>query len=395
MPVVCMSRNFASLTNLLCGAFLLACLSLVVYSYTQVDLNLTLSSNPTYLSLQSHLTELGYFNRPLSATLYALVIVCLFLIYFGLLHQAKNSQIQTGKLIKVALIGSIMLTLSYPAFSHDIFNYIFDVRILAEHGDNPYTMTALDYPEDDWTRFMHWTHRVYPYGPTWLLITLPVYLLGMGKFVLTLLSFKLMMFLSYWLTLWSIYKLSQKFQKQSTNLALALFAFNPLILIEGLVSPHLDMVMAAFMLYGIYLASREQKVLGWLSILFSVGIKYVSAAVVLPVWLWQKKYIRFETMISASIGLSYLLMFVVVSQRELLPWYVLVPFALTVLVVKKRFWVKLMLILSPALLARYFPFLYWGEYSAAVDMWRHGLMVGIGVAMFMVLNYKFLPRRQI
>ena len=49
--------------------FLLS-LSFLIYTYTQVDLNLTLSNNTIYQSIQSQLTNIGYFNRPLSTKIF-------------------------------------------------------------------------------------------------------------------------------------------------------------------------------------------------------------------------------------------------------------------------------------------------------------------------------------
>lgn len=367
---------------------------LFIYSFTQVDLNLTLSSNSLYLQAQSYLTQLGYFNRPLSTFIYIVIVISLLITYFGLIYQSKMGKLELSKHIKVSLIVSILLTLAYPAFSYDIFNYIFDARILVEHSQNPYTHMALDFPSDDWTRFMRWTHRTYPYGPTWLPITIPAYFVGLGKFITTLISFKLLGLVGYWLGGWGIYKVMKTYQPKLVSLGMVLYLSNPLILIEGLVSAHLDMLMAGLMLAGLGLMVTNKKMAGYISVGISIGIKYVSGAVVVPLWLWQRKTINYSQFVVICVALSYVLTLIVISQREILPWYFLVPFGLTVLLPKSQKLVALMIGLTPALLLRYAPFLYYGDYIPQVIWWRNGLTVVVGtlltlVSLFTLKKYKY------
>jgi len=364
--------------------FSISVLGLFIYSFSQVDLNLTLSSNQYYQLFQASLTQVGYFNRPTSVLIYIVLVVSLFMSYISLIYRSNLSKTKLSNVVKVALIGSIILTLSYPAFSYDIFNYIFDARILVEHNNNPYLHTALDFPDDLWTRFMRWTHRTYPYGPTWLVVTVPFYILGQGKFLLTLLSFKLIGFLSYLLGGLGIYLTLKKHSPKDVKLALILYLFNPIILIEGLISAHLDMAMAGIMLFGIGLYASERRWHGWLGLLFSIGIKYVSGAVTPLLFLFHQKKISFDTMVIGSVLLSYILTAIVVSQRELLPWYFIVPFSLTCLVPRKKTLLKLMLALTPALLVRYAPFIYVGSYPSEVYLARNILTAVIFCLVLLV-----------
>jgi len=62
---------------------------LTVYSYSQVDLNLTLSTNAFYQKLQQPLLILGYFNRPVSTQILVVLLTGLFLVYFLSLWLVK------------------------------------------------------------------------------------------------------------------------------------------------------------------------------------------------------------------------------------------------------------------------------------------------------------------
>src|SRR3989338_2941376 len=130
-----MSRNkFISL-------FIAYCLLLTiftVYSFTQVDLNLTLSSNPIYQSIQYQLTQLGYFNRPLSTAIFFSILAGLVTCYLLLVIFHNKWRLTTKQLWTLLFALCSLLFVSYPAFAHDIFNYMFDARTIVKYGQNPY-----------------------------------------------------------------------------------------------------------------------------------------------------------------------------------------------------------------------------------------------------------------
>lgn len=366
-------------------SYIVLIVMLAIYSYSQVDLNLTLASHPYYQNFQKTLTQLGYYQRNISTLIYIILVISLTLNYFWLIYQSKIGQFKLSNMIKVVLIVSFVLTIAYPAFSHDIFNYIFDARILVEHQKNPYLHTALDFPDDLWTRFMRWTHRTYPYGPTWLPISILFYLLGIGKFTLTLISFKFLSLLSFLLGGYGLYRLLKIYSPTSATLGLTLYLFNPVILIEGLLSAHLDMTMAGLMLLGLSFILTQKKIVGWGLLVVSFGIKYTSAAIIPGVILFQKKRISFSQFAKICLILSYLLTMIIISQREILPWYFIVPFSLTALIPSNRIATSLMFSLIPATLVRYAPYLYIGEYTPWVLQVRNlaTLIIGVGIFIFM------------
>lgn len=342
-----------------------------IYSFSQVDLNLTLLNQPLYLQFQAIMTQIGYFQRPISALWYLSVIIGTTLIYYVLVFQSKQAQASTSKLIKVALIISIIYSLSYPALSYDLFNYMFYPRMIFEHGVNPYEFRPLDFPEDPWVRFMHWTHSPYPYGPSFLPVTIPFYLVGVGKFLLTFVSFKLLMFLSYWVTVWAIYQVFKTNYKTRLNQSLVLFMFNPLVLIEGLANAHIDMVMVGLMMAGLGVLVISKKsplnqITGWFLLALSALSKYVSGGALLPVFLWRRGWLSFRLMVHVAIVLTLGLTMVVISQREVHGWYFLVPYTLMALIPSSKVWLGFVLVTTPSLLLRYLPYLYHGDYSNLV-----------------------------
>ncbi len=364
---------------------------------------------------------LGYFNRPLSAFLYLFLGLSFFIFYLLFLKQVESKKL-TKKKIWLLIIGIFLILLcSYPAFSHDLFNYIFDVRILLFHKANPWTHTALDFPNDLWTRFMHWTHRTYPYGPFWLLASLLPYLAGFGRFVLTFFNFKLGLALSYLGSCFFIYKIVDK----KSLSALVFFAFNPLIIIESLISPHLDIFMTFLGLLAVFLVleplrhpesrakSRDEgsssklvnfylfkkrRILGIFSLIMSIGTKYATAGF-LPLLLTSKsvilnlfqdlcnrlrvpipfgtghgkpgmtKRLNKERRTLIAIFLTFMAIAIQISLREVLPWYFVPLIAL--ISISKNIFLKITAIgLSLGGVLYYLPYLYIGEHNQVVKSWR-------------------------
>lgn len=303
--------------------------SLMLFSFTQVDLNLTLINWTPYLNLQKAFTALGYFNRPLNSLIYLGCMLLLVLNYALIVSLSAKNKLSQRQLYLLIGITSSVLFFSYTAFSHDLFNYMFDAKIVTTYHLNPYDHKALDFQQDPWIRFMRWTHRKYPYGPTWLLITLVPSFLGFGKLITTLILFKALFVGCYIAIIIFIRKiLSLLGHEKKIITAIALFAFSPLILVEGIVSPHLDLVMGAISLVAFYyyLSYRQkssQKInflYGWIKLLISIGVKFASV-VYLPLFCIPARHQTIKKTMITFVGLSLLAALLQLTQGHLETWY--------------------------------------------------------------------------
>lgn len=271
-----------------------------IYSYSLVDLNLTLFNHKAWDNFRNFIIQIGYFNRGLSTTIFVSGIIILTCLYL-LVKKIKPDP------IKLALVIGLVSLIAYPFLSHDFFNYMFDAKILTFYGKNPYLFRALDFPADHWIRFMHWTHRVYPYGPTFLPITLIPSFLSGGKFILSLFFFKLTFASFYLAAVWAVNKIDK-------NKAL-IIATHPLIIIEGLITPHNDLIAVSLGLIGIYLSFKKSL---WSRAIFIISglIKYST----LPILILSKKssWLNIFALIGTLALLSYLTFY-----KEIQPWYFL------------------------------------------------------------------------
>ncbi len=346
-----------------------------IYSYSQVDLNLTLSQNSFYLSFQKIMWWIGFFNRTLSGSLFSILLLLFFIDYMVICFGFHKKIFNKKDFIFFLLTSIFFGLLSFPAFSYDIFNYIFDARIVGKYGLNPYQYKALDFPHDDWTRFMHWTHRTYPYGPVWLLFTVPLYIIGLGKFVLTLFFFKIVFAISYAGTVIYLQKIIRELNKKNELFSLSLFAFHPLIIIESIISPHNEIVMTCLLIFSLYWLVRRKTVKSLLSLLLSVGVKFITVLAVIPVLFFFWKKISFDFVIRSSIIILFIGLIPIFFAREIYPWYLVTLIGLLVLCEEKSFIWIVIYVLSVGSLLRYIPFLFIGDYTTYVSSIQNILTV--------------------
>lgn len=354
--------------------------SLFFYSFTQIDLNLTLSKVSFWFALQDFFQHIGYFKRSLSTVFYFLIVLSLFIFYIIFLKQAWNRKLKEKDLFILTVVTAGILFLSYSAFSYDVFNYMFDAKIVTNYGQNPYIHKALDYPNDPWINFMRWTHRTYPYGPSWLIFTIPLSYIGFQYFLPTLYLFKMLMVASYLGSVYFLYKTLKIVYKENAIFGTIFFALNPLVVIESLVSAHNDIVMIFFAVLGVYFLISKQKVKSIISILVSGGVKF-AALFVLPVFLLKmfsgKIKIKFswEKFFLISFFLMTISIIAASIRTQFQPWYLLYVFPFASFFAGKYLMIIPFMLISFAALLLYVPFLYFGNWDPPVPMILQSVMI--------------------
>jgi hypothetical protein len=313
-----------------------------LFSYSLTDPNLVLSSWSPYWQFQQWMWQTFFLNAPLLSWSYFGLITSLWLSFFLMLTSLSDKPTKLSwKHILLGSIGvAIPLIFSYNALSHDIFNYIFNAKMVLLYHADPHLQTALNFATDPWTRFMHNTHTPAPYGYGWTVISLIPSLLGAGKFLPTWLLFKGMSWISWILTSLMLYRIGQqRFEGKLSWSRFGLWFFSPLVLIEVLSSGHNDLwMMLPAMLSVATIAeipkstSLRTKLLSGMWLLLSVSIKYASLAL-LPVWfaLFFQRYlpesVRTRLQRYWPVVASLLMFLPLLSSRSQYfhPWYLLWP----------------------------------------------------------------------
>jgi len=341
---------------------------LMIFSYTQVDLNLTLSSQNFYQQIQQKLIYIGYFQRPLSTFILFLLIFFSFF-FLGFFNYCYKKKILNFNIIKsLILITGICLLFSYPMFSHDLFNYIFDARIFTKYGLNPYELRALNFPQDDWIRFMHWTHRTNPYPLLWTIYSFIPSFLGLQIFIPTIVLFKFFVgFLPYILACWFIYKIADKLFSSKKEEILIYFAFSPIVIFDTLINAHNDVLMMVFALLAFYFLIKQKKFLAFLLLLISVFFKYATV-VLFPIFL-IKEIVKNISRKKLILGLNLALFLIIIFyslKNEFQSWYLLWSLPFFVFLIDNFFWKMLGFFLQIAFLFFYLPYFYFGEWGFSI-----------------------------
>lgn len=353
--------------------YLLSVIGLFFYSFTQIDLGLTLSQVSVWQTAEKFFKNIGYFQRPFSSSLFIAIIFFLFIFYLLILRGINLKQVSKKTIWSLVIAITVILTFSYNAFSYDLFNYIFDAKIVTFYHQSPYLYRALDFPGDPMLSFMHWTHRLYPYGPTWLGLTVPISFVGVQIFLPTFFLFKMLISASFLGATYFIGKILRKFSAKDEIFGVAFFALNPLIIMESLVSGHNDMVMIFFAMWATYLLMNIKYTRSFLLLILSIGVKFATAFLI-PVYAvviyfqkknkilnWHKIFISMTIFMIAPIILASI-------RTNFQPWYLLniLPFA--ALIARNYYIFIPSIIVSFVTVLEYLPFLYTGNWNSPIPV---------------------------
>lgn len=353
-----------------------------IFTYSLTAPNLVLSQNPTFWHFQSYMWRTFFNNRQLLTQTYFVLMTFnfgTFIFFCSQLFKVKKISFKALALVLIAFC--IPLLMSNNALSYDVFNYIFNAKMVAVYHVDPHVQVALNFPDDPWTKFMHNIHTTAPYGHGWTYLSLIPYSLGLGKFVLTWLSFKAFNLIPLFTLLYLYYK-----NNRNKNFAWLFFViFNPLTLIEVISNSHNDLWMMAPAIGGLLLlSSGDNKKVSWLKALVSLGLILASmwiklaTVALLPIWLlilirpMIKSIPRFDSIIGNWPYLASLVMFLPllsIRSQQFHPWYLLWSLSFVPLIRPNKWikvWMQSLTVLSVCSMFRYLPFLWNNNYDGNV-----------------------------
>lgn len=360
--------------------YILVSLGLFLYSYTQVDLSLTLSQVNIWQTIQKIFQHVGYYERPFSAAFFVLLLVALFCFYIYLLRTIQSGHITKRNFWKLVAAVCFILIFSYPAFSYDMFNYMFTAKTVLVYHQNPYQVIPLQFTGiEPWLSFMHWTHLPSAYTPLWILLTLPAYLFGYGFFLLIMWNIKILVAGFYIASIWLIGKILHIIDPKHELFGMVIFAVNPLVLVETLVSGHNDIVMMALALGAMYLYLKKKIWLSFFLLAFSISAKLMTIFLI-PVhfFRWNRYW---------ALGMVFLGFLLVLTQREVLPWYWVWVMPFIALLPRRLDFLLLASGVSFGLLLRYAPFLYVGGYNNPVPIFMNLATVAPIIVAVLLLGF--------
>ena len=184
------------------------------------------------------------------------------------------------RLVVIAgVVASVALILTPPVLSADLYHYAMFGRMVLTRGLNPYVTPPSALQGDPLLPLANWQDYTTHYGPVFTGLSVAAAWVGAGGAIATALAFKTLATGFGALAAWAASRLAER-EGRSGLLPLALIAWNPLALIETAGSGHNEMVMMGLALAGLLVMARGRSSLGFVLLVASVHVKWVSAAVV-------------------------------------------------------------------------------------------------------------------
>jgi hypothetical protein len=181
--------------------------------------------------------------------------------------------------VVASVVASVALILTPPVLSADLYHYAMFGRMVLTRGLNPYVTPPSALQGDPLLLLANWQDYTTHYGPVFTGLSVAAAWVGAGGAIATALAFKTLATGFGALAAWAGARLAET-EKRSGLLPLALIAWNPLALVETAGSGHNEMVMMGLALAGLLVMARGRSALGFVLLVASVHVKWVSAAVV-------------------------------------------------------------------------------------------------------------------
>ena len=351
------------------------------YSYGYVDIAFARVS-PLLYTLGLPVSRFLYDDK-LTGTVLFIVFFVLAYMFYGFILRSSKVAAAKKNIFFLIVADAVILLISFPLFSYDIFNYVLTGKVLYWYRENPYITMPIEFVGEPMLSFTRAANKVALYGPVWLGISSVPYFLSMGSTWAALFWFKFIGFVAYMTILIVIWKKTKNLSR------VAFFAFNPLVLSEILVNGHNDAVMMALALLGIYFIEASnilRKTLGYAILGASVLIKGATV-VLLPAVFFTRWYPKFRYILYAA---CMLMVFLLTPLREeMYPWYavwfmVFLPFIDGKIGDELR-WMGAFF--SAGLLLRHLPYVMTREYGGTGPMLR---MIFTWTPLVFGLIYRFL-----
>jgi len=229
-----------------------------------------------------------------------------YLLAYRILKQVTGTRRWLAIILGFSALFAATLVIMYPIGATDIFDYVFYSRILVHYGQNPLAVPPINFRSDPFFYNVVWYKTPSPYGPLWLLLTVPGSWLAGDDLAMNLLMMNALPAIFFLASAGVIALILKQSDPAHLLAGTLLFAWNPLVLFESAGNGHNGIIMMFFVLLAIYLLVRRQWLWVLPALVASVLIKYISAILILPflIYCWRsqvglKNKIRYLLLTSA------------------------------------------------------------------------------------------------
>ncbi len=232
--------------------------------------------------------------------------------------------------------SGILMTAAASGESHDIFDYVFRGRMMAESGVNPLIETPGEHRRAAFFRYVAWHDHVDAYGPLWEGVSAgvatatrvalvaanawapehdcPRSASGCGNLIAYLTAYRLLAVALTGASAALIASMVRRSRPQWTAAALAAWLWSPVLLVSSAVGAHNDALMVALLLLSLWLLQRRRWLLAMFVLALAAHVKLTAliAAPAMGLWLvrqvgWRRGVGLAAAGAGIGVGLSFLL----------------------------------------------------------------------------------------
>ncbi len=371
-----------AMNRIIVSLYIVTLFSFLVFSYAFVDYN--------FFYLKNFYTGFSLDHRGITTIIYVLLISSSFGFYFLFITLVRQNKLHFKHLKQLIGISLMILFLSYPAMlSYDIFNYTTTAKVIFSYKENPYIVMPIEFPGDSSLLYTRAANKIALYGPIWIISSGIPYILGFGNFLITLLNFKILVALFYLGSVYFIWKISKNI------VSVAIFALNPLVLIETLVSNHNDVVMMFLAVFSFYLLTKRKIALAVIVLILSALVKY-STLFLIPVFIYvvfkiiRGKQVNWEKVFTSCILFMGVIFILSAFREEIYPWYAIWFLTFAAFIPRNKFILYTSIAFSFSLLLRYIPVIYTGSYTGYTPLFK---TLATFIPPFIVFIYLFAKNK--
>lgn len=182
----------------------------------------------------------------------------------------------------------VLLIPVQPITSSDVYGYVFQGRIVAVLGDNPFAHLYREFAGDPFYFLVTFPRLPAStgYGPLWIALDALLSWLAAENLLLNLFLFKALAAVLHLTSAWLVYAVLGRLAPGQRVAGTLFYAWNPVLVYELVGNGHNDAALATLALCGFFLLSRKQGLLSIPCLVAAVLVKPVAALWLPPVGLW-------------------------------------------------------------------------------------------------------------
>lgn len=187
-----------------------------------------------------------------------------------------DADLPAGLMLTTSALSGVFALFTYALFAEDVNVVLASVWTYAMAGFNPYVVTPNMVFGNPFSDLTAWGNLEYVYGPAWLPISGGLMKVIGPNVVANVMSTKVLMLGTLWVMGVIAWSLARVRGADKPVAATALVVLNPLLLTDGVMTPHLDLPMAAAIMAALlaWASRREGDAIALFAL--SIAIKFIT-----------------------------------------------------------------------------------------------------------------------